>query len=203
MSVINMIKRFDIKSIIIVILSVLIIIETFIIGMTISSDKSPKNDMYLHAETIDDINQLRTNGKPLIIMFGADYCPACINYKPYIQKISDLYGEDVIIKIVDTVDYEMIRDDYNIEFIPSTLIFDKNGNPYKPSKDLDVTKSDEDAGEREYVSSEFTIAEDGHLEYNDQFEYGLDKNNNHAYTKFVGLLDMLQLEEIIMELIKN
>lgn len=205
MSALNMNKKVDIKNIIIIVLAIMIIIEAFIIGTTISYNSTSKNktDIFVHAETIDDINQLKINDKPLIVIFGADYCPACINYKPYIKEIAELYNDDVVIKFVDTVDCEMIRDDYNIEFIPSTLIFDKYGSPYKPSKELTAIKSDEETGDRQYVSSEYTIAKDGQFDYNDQFEYGIDKNGNHAYTKFVGLLDMIQFEEIIIELIEE
>ena len=200
-------KKFSLKSTIIVILFLTVIVESFIIGYSSQRNKTTENksDVFIHAETIEDINELKYNDKPVIVVFGADYCPTCINYKPYIKEIAELYSDKVIVKYVDTVDCEGIRDDYNIEFVPSTLIFDKYGMPYKPSKELDVVRSDEEIedDEREYISSEFTIAETGQFDYSDQFEYGLDKNNNHAYTKFVGLLDMLQLEEIIIELIEG
>ena len=197
-------KKFDLKNIAIVILGIIIIIEAFIIGTQIKQkeDIDSRDSVFIQAQTIDEINALKQENKPLIVVFGADYCPTCINYKPYIKEMAELYGDQVDIKYVDTVDCEDIRDDYNIEFIPSTLFFDKEGNPYKPSKDLEVIRSDEKTDDRQYISSEYVIAEDGHFDYNDQFEYGLDKNNNHAYTKFVGLLDMLQLEEIIIELIR-
>ena len=197
-------KKFDLKNIAIVILGIIIIIEAFFIGTQMKSkeDVESRDSVFIQAQTIEDINALKQENKPLIVVFGADYCPTCINYKPYIKEMAELYGDQVDIKYVDTVDCEDIRDDYNIEFIPSTLFFDKEGNPYKPSKDLEVIRSDEKTDDRQYISSEYVIAEDGHFDYNDQFEYGLDKNNNHAYTKFVGLLDMLQLEEIIIELIR-
>ena len=197
-------KKFDFKNIAIVILGIVIIIEAFIIGtqMKPKKDVGSRNDVFIQAQTIEDINALKQENKPLIVVFGADYCPTCINYKPYIKEMAELYGDQVDIKYVDTVDCEDIRDDYNIEFIPSTLFFDKDGNPYAPSKNLEVVRSDEKTDDRQYISSEYVIAEDGYFDYNDQFEYGLDKNNNHAYTKFVGLLDMLQLEEIIIELIR-
>lgn len=198
-------KKFDIKNISIVILGIIIIIEAFVIGTQIKpkEDVGSRDDVFVQAQTIEDINVLKQENKPLIVVFGADYCPTCINYKPYIKEMAELYSEQVDIKYVDTVDCEDIRDDYNIEFIPSTLFFDKEGNPYKPSKDLEVIRSDEKTDDRQYISAEYMIAEDEHFDYNDQFEYGLDKNNNHAYTKFVGLLDMLQLEEIIIELIQD
>ena len=197
-------KKFDLKNIAIVILGIIIIIEAFIIGTQIKQkeDIDSRDSVFIQARTIEDINALKQENKPLIVVFGADYCPTCINYKPYIKEMAELYGDQVDIKYVDTVDCEDIRDDYNIEFIPSTLFYGKDGNPYAPSKDLEVIRSDEKTDDRQYISSEYVIAEDGHFDYNNQFEYGLDKNNNHAYTKFVGLLDMLQLEEIIIELIR-
>jgi len=198
-------RRSDIRNIIIARLFLTIILESAIGARYIETLKDTvkePEDIIYHAETTGEIDELRTMGKPVIVVFGADYCPTCINYKPYVKEIANLFGDEVIVKYIDTVEHEPIRKEYNIELIPSTLLFDKDGNVYEPSTDLNVTKSDEIIDERRYISDEFRIAEEGEILLNDQFEYGMNKANDLSYCKFVGLLDMIQLEEIILELIK-
>ena len=189
------------KNILIFLLLTVIVVET-IVGFTyINSIK--KTDIFYHADTTEEIDELRTLGKPLIVVFGADYCPTCINYKPYVKECAELFDDNVIVKYVDTVEHESIRNEYNIEFVPSTLFFDANGNPYQPSSKLSVEAYDEEVIEdREYVSDQFRIADKDELDLNVNFEYGLTENNELGYTKYVGLLDIIQLEEIIFDLMK-
>ena len=67
------------------------------------------------ADTMDEINELKTEGKPIIVVFGADYCPTCVSYRPYIKELNRIYGEGIVIKYIDTVEHESIRKEYNIE----------------------------------------------------------------------------------------
>lgn len=193
-------KKFDIKNIIILCLSLIILIET-IFGFSYINSLN-KNDestnLFYDADTIEEIDELKKYGKPMIIVFGADYCPSCINYKPYIKEFAELFGDEIIVKYVDTVEHESIRDEYNIEFVPSTLFFDENGQPFTPSSDIDLLPNDEIVDERMYVSEHYTISDQS----NELFEYGVNENNEICYSKYVGILDMIQLEEIALELIK-
>lgn len=200
-----MTKKFDLKSVIIVVLLLLLALETFF-GFSyinsIKSDTQTSIDITFDASTMEEIDELRNQGKAVIVVFDADYCPTCINYKPYVKEIANLYQEDVIVKYVDTVDHEEIRKEYNIELIPSTIFFDKDGNVYKPALDLNVTSSNETIDERRYVSDDIQIADVTELNVNQQFEYGINQDQEIVYCKFVGLLDLIQFEEIIIELIQ-
>lgn len=161
-----------------------------------------ENVILQEVSSVEDIDEWRNSGKPFMVIFGADYCSACINYKPYIKAIADSYAGEVIVKYVDTEENKSIREVYNIEAIPSTLFFEKDGTPYKPSQGLNVTKEEEAGEERIYVSEQFRIAKENEVLFNDQFEYGIDNDGELAYCKFQGFLDMIQLEEICMELIQ-
>lgn len=198
------------KDIVIYLLIGLLLLETILGGSYfIFYNKNVKQsgdiweNVILHeVSSVEDIDEWRNDGKPFMVIFGADYCSACINYKPYIKAIADSYAGEVIVKYVDTEENESIREVYNIEAIPSTLFFEKDGTPYEPSQELDVTKEEEAGEERNYVSEQFRIAKDNEVLFNDQFEYGMDNNGELAYCKFQGFLDMIQLEEICMELIQ-
>lgn len=198
------------KDIVIYLLIGLLLLETILGGSYfIFHNKNVKQsgdiweNVILHeVSSAEDIDEWRNAGKPFMVIFGADYCSACINYKPYIKAIADSYAGEVIVKYVDTEENESIREVYNIEAIPSTLFFEKDGIPYEPSQELDVTKEEESGEERNYVSEQFRIAKDNEVLFNDQFEYGMDNNGELVYCKFQGFLDMIQLEEICMELIQ-
>ena len=44
-------------------------------------------DFEYDADTLEDIDKLKGQNKPIIIMLGADYCPTCKNYKPYVKEM--------------------------------------------------------------------------------------------------------------------
>ena len=65
---------------------------------------------------------------------------------------------------------------------------------------LDVNT--EKVEERKYISEDIIIRTGESLGLNNKFEYGQDKKNRIVYTKYVGLIDILQLENIIEDLLK-
>lgn len=197
-------KKFDFKSITIVLLIFVILVET-VAGFTYINNLTKKNseNIFYHADTIEEINELKKEGKPLIVVFGADYCPMCINYKPYVKEFDELFSGEVIVKYIDTVEHEAIRKEYNIELVPSTLFFDKNGEPFNPSSELSLPMNDEIIEERNYISEQFKIANNEELNLNNQFEFGITENKEIGYCKYVGILDLIQLEEIFLELIRQ
>ncbi len=193
-------KKIDLKNIIIICLSLIILVETifgFAYIKSLSKDVESKNVFY-DADTIEEIDELKKYGKPMIVVFGADYCPTCINYKPYVKEFAELFSDELIVKYVDTVEHESIRYEYNIELVPSTLFFDENGEPFNPTSDFDLPFNEEIIEERLYVSDHFDISDKS----NDIFEFGVTKENELGYCKYVGLLDLIQLEEIALELMK-
>ena len=66
------------------------------------------------------------------------------------MKNDEKYKDKVIIKHVDTVKHENIRKLYNIEIVPSTIIYDANGDAYKPSENVNVSENTEKVEERKY-----------------------------------------------------
>lgn len=153
------------------------------------------------ADTMDEINELKTEGKPIIVVFGADYCPTCVSYRPYIKELNRIYGEGIVIKYINTVEHESIRKEYNIELIPSTIFYYADGKAYQPNDSIEVEPSNEVVAKRKYVSDTIIPVSGDELSLNNGFEYGIDENGGLAYCKFVGLLEMLQIEQIAAELL--
>lgn len=158
-------------------------------------------DIDYDADTMSQVNELKNEGKPIIVVFGADYCPTCISYKPYIKELNRTYGEEITIKYIDTVEHESIRKEYNIELIPSTIFYYADGKAYRPNDSIHVEPTSETISERKYISDTITIMSGDELNLNNSFEYGMDKNGGLVYCKFVGLLEMLQVEQIAKELL--
>ena len=157
------------------------------------------------ADTISDINFIKEYDKPVIVVFGADYCPICVNYKPYIKEVNQIYGDEITVKYVDTSVHEDIRKEYNIELIPSTLFFYADGSAYVPTNEIDVDENEEEVNERKYISDKYTIVEGSYfpMAINYKFEYAIDSDGELAYCKYIGLLDMLQLDQIAKDLLKK
>lgn len=198
-------QHINIQGLLIIIIFLLQIVLV-IFGITILSkiDNRDINKIGIEydAETIEEIDKLKEERKPIIVVFGADYCPTCRNYLPYIKELAKTYKDKVIIKYVDTAKHQNIRKLYNIEIIPSTIIYDANGEAYKPSENIDVYESKEVVEDRKYISEDIVIKTGESLGLNNNFEYGLDKKARIVYTKYVGLIDIIQLENIIEDLLK-
>lgn len=153
------------------------------------------------ADTMNQVNELKNEGKPIIVVFGADYCPSCISYRPYIKELNRIYGEEIIIRYIDTVEHESIRKEYNIELIPSTIFYYADGEAYRPNDSIEVEPTNETVTEKKYASDTITIMSGDQLNLNSSFEYGMDVYGKLVYCKFVGPLEMLQIEQIAEELL--
>lgn len=153
-----------------------------------------------NADTMAEIDELKKHGKPMIIAFGADYCPTCVNYKPYIKELHTLYGDEIIIKYIDTVEHEAIRQEYNIELIPSTIFYYANGGIFLPGEEIAVSEPEIFDGEKKHESESLCAVTGAELGLNDFFEFGINKHDEGVYCKYVGLLDLVELKEIAEDL---
>lgn len=153
------------------------------------------------ADTMDEVNGLKTENKPIIVVFGSDYCPTCASYKPYIKELNQDYGDKIVIKYIDTTKHEDIRKEYNIELIPSTIFYYPDGEAYRPKDSIEIESINEVVDELKYVSDTIITVSGDELSLNNSFEYGVDENGELVYCKFIGLLEMLQLEQIAEELL--
>lgn len=153
------------------------------------------------ANTFEEIESLKEEGKPMIIAFGADYCPTCVNYRPYVDALAAEYEKSIIVKYIDTEKNEPIRYEYNIELIPSTIFYDGNGTVYIPSEDVALTAFEDLVESREYISDKIEICTGDELALDANFEYGVNTEGELVYCKYAGLIEMTQLRQIAEELL--
>ncbi len=163
---------------------------------------NPDASLVLHADTLEEVLSLTREGKPAIIAFGADYCPTCVNYEPYIKELNALYGEDILIRFVDTVEHEAIRKEFNMELIPSTLFFYGDGSVYLAADNIEVAEPEPFTGTPKHVSDTLTEVSGDVLGLDNYFSYGLDAGGNPVYCKYVGFLDFVQLKQLAEALLQ-
>ncbi len=79
--------------------------------------------------------------KPVVIDMWAPWCGPCRIYSPIIEEVSGEMGDKVKFVKINVDENENIARKYNIESIPTTLIFDKGAVKamrvgYAPKEDL-------------------------------------------------------------------
>ena len=73
--------------------------------------------------------------KPLIVDYGADYCPPCRELMPILEKLNKEMTNKAFIKVVD-VDKHKSLVKIPIRCIPTQVFFNADGSPFLPSKNL-------------------------------------------------------------------
>jgi len=154
------------------------------------------------AETVVEIDALKESGKPTIVIFGADYCPTCLAYQSHITLFASLYGDEITIRYVNTEKHTPVRKCYNIERIPGTLFFDKEGKPWIPADSVKMDKNAYLVPKRAHISETWTPNLGGDLGENPCFEFGTDAEGNITYCKYTGLITYAQLSKIAKILLK-
>lgn len=127
-------------------------------------------------ETDQPINfqSVSAENKPIIVNFGSEGCPPCRKFKPILQSLSDEYGDKLYIRYIDVWKHPELQGDFQFEYIPSQVIFNKDGSPYVPSQELID---------------------------NFQFQIIKNKEGKHIYTLHQGPLPEEVLTGIIKEMI--
>jgi len=119
-----------------------------------------------------DMEQLKSYGLPIIIDFGADSCIPCKEMAPVLEELNESLRGKAIIKFVDVWKYKEIGQNFPIQVIPTQFFFDKDGNPYSPSDDLDIKLT----------------------------KYNKNDSNEHVYTVHEGGLTKDQMLTVLKEL---
>ncbi|MBQ9067428.1 MAG: thioredoxin [Clostridia bacterium] len=67
-------------------------------------------------------------GKPAILDFWATWCPHCKRLAPSYDKIAEEYGDRMVVGKVDTDEDPAIAQKYDIEYLPTLVLLDAEGN---------------------------------------------------------------------------
>lgn len=122
----------------IVIVAVVAGIWIFKNTQTKPKDVSVKGADFALAATAIDLDALKAHELPIIIDFGADSCIPCKEMAPVLKSLNEEMQGKAIIKFVDVWKYAEAAADFPVQVIPTQVIFDADGKPYTPSKDLGI-----------------------------------------------------------------
>lgn len=172
------------KKVITIIIIFIIIIG--IAGMWIIKNKQKINENNTNQENkIENINEdfelnvtgdlnlekLKSYKLPIIIDYGAEWCPPCQMMKPDIIKLNKELQGKAIIKMVDVDENIDAADGYKINLLPTQILINSDGTPYIP-KDNSI----------------------------EGFEMVKDENGEVLYTMHVGILTKAQIMNILEEM---
>lgn len=135
-----------------------------------SKEASDRGNVDIETGQPIDFQAIAAEHKPIIVNFGSEGCPPCRKLKPVLQSLSDKYGDKLYIRYVDIWKHPDFQGDFQFEYIPSQVIFNKDGSPYIPSKEM--------------IESY-------------QFQLVKDSSGKHIYTMHQGSLPQEVLSEII------
>jgi len=113
-------------------------------------------------------------GLPVIIDYGADYCPPCRKFYPIMEKANKQYQGKAFLKYIDTEKTPQAVGKVPIQYIPTQLFYDKAGKPFKPSSEL-----------KQKIEFSF---------------FKSKKTNETLYTAHVGPLSEAELKAILKEM---
>jgi thioredoxin 1 len=139
-----------------------------------TNDEIEENAFTLEVKQSLNLDYLKSFHLPIIIDFGADWCPPCRQMKPNFEKIYKTYQKKAIIKYVDTDNAPQVAMQYPTQYIPTQVFFNSDGTPYAP----------QNAKER-------------------GLEFHYNSNNEHVLTTHVGALSFEQMEQMLKEMGMN
>lgn len=136
-----------------------------------NNTENVNEDFKLYVTGSLDIEKLKSYKLPIIIDFGAEWCPPCNMMKPDLIKLNNELQGEAIIRIVDVDENIDAADGYKINLLPTQILINSDGTPYIP-KDNSI----------------------------DGFETIKDEEGNLLYTMHVGILTRAQILTLIEQM---
>lgn len=130
--------------------------------------QSINEDFALNVKGDLNLEKLKSYKLPIIIDYGAEWCPPCQMMKPDIIKLNKELQGKAIIKMVDVDKNIDAADGYKINLLPTQILINSDGTPYIP-KDNSI----------------------------DGFEMVKDEKGEVLYTMHVGILTRAQIMNIL------
>ena len=79
-----------------------------------------------------DIEKLKSYNLPIILDFGSDGCIPCREMAPDLKNLNQELKGKAIIKFIDVWKYPSIAEGYPVDLIPTQILINSDGTPYKP-----------------------------------------------------------------------
>jgi thioredoxin 1 len=182
----EVIARMNKKSIVKIIIPVCVILIIAGIWIIKNADKSmenpidskegsnthPDDEVFALEISSLDLEALKSHELPIILDFGADYCPPCREMKPALKAIHEQMLGKAIVKYIDVEKSSDIASDFPIQVIPTQIFINADGSPYIPG---------------DKVGIEFT-------------RYSYRETGEHAFTVHQGGLTLEQMQMILKDM---
>ncbi len=153
-----------------------ILIAVVIAGMLIAKGLENNQQKQIVENSISDAEfELNSNGAvnydklfeyklPVIVDYGSDSCIPCKQMAPVLETLNkDMKGK-AFVKFVDVWKYTDAANDIPIQLIPTQVLFNADGTPFKPSEELsskiEFTMYQDDKGNHIFTTHQGGITED-------------------------------------------
>lgn len=97
-----------------------------------SPEQASDTDFALDVTGEIDFEQLTSYGLPILIDFGAEWCPPCQAMAPVLEELNEELRGRAVIKYVDVDKYPALASQYPAYSLPTQVLFDANGEPFRP-----------------------------------------------------------------------
>jgi len=105
-----------------------------------SEVKAPANARVTKRDAVETQQVLQAD-KPVVLLFSANWCGGCRQFKPYFKEAQKRIGDGYRYVIVDVDKNPALADKFNIRSIPTVWLYDKE-NSYKKKIDLRYFEED-------------------------------------------------------------
>lgn len=103
-----------------------------------AAEAEAANAYPLTAESID-LETLTAQGLPVVIDFGADWCPPCREFEPIFEDLYSRTQGKAILQYVDVDESADTAAQFPVSAIPTQVFYAADGTPYVPSADVSVS----------------------------------------------------------------
>lgn len=95
--------------------------------------KNLNSDVKFKISDNDEFEKIKNEGKPFVVMFGAEYCHFCKSMRPYVEKYANQFRDKINIRYVDVSEGREIAAKYPSQAIPAIIYMNKDGSAFIPS----------------------------------------------------------------------
>ena len=92
-------------------------------------------DMY---PQVINLEELKSYKKPTFINFGLSMCMACRDTRKALEAVDVEKPNSFIYQIAEIDKHPDIASDFSFTAVPTQVIYNADGTPYKPSEDADI-----------------------------------------------------------------
>lgn len=112
-------------------------------GVPESAKQNDSRGVVQIASASDFESKVVKAGKSALVVFSADWCPACKTYDPLFEKAAAALGEKALFFKVDVDKARPLSAQYKIQFLPTTVLFrdGKESTRFTGPKTADAIKS--------------------------------------------------------------